>query len=472
VRRRPRVTRSALVWRPLRSLFAVPLLALACSASTTGESSDASATKGLDGSKDASLHDATRHDASLRDAAADLDALHPPRDSGTPSIDAAACKGVAIVPPISIAGRRFVDGHGCSFSLSGIDVQIQPGLDATATASEIASDGFNFVRLVQYWDDLEPTAPTVGDGGMIVHHWNAGHVDQVVGLASALVARGILVALQFHQGGNLGVPTWALPASVQDGGWGNGTAKCDFYQNAPGAGAPTLPPHEAMAEAWAYLLGAAAGTDAGDNGFIFAADLFNEPPIPIPCEGDILDGGRLVDDFFVRVGARLHELRPTTLLMIEDNAYTSYTCLYPGQHALSNDLPAELSEAGVALGHWAYSWHFYPYAWSQGQAAFGEHVARAATWGVPFWIGEFNPRAGVQCSDTNDEVPPSWQADPLSFELGNPDAGTLGAFQEAGVSWSLWVLNASGHPSNSLIWDAGDPSNILLRALEHAEANQ
>ena len=53
--------------------------------------------------------------------------------------------------------------------MHGMNVEVKYAMDAGGAAGELAADGFNFARILQYWNvALEPTAPTM-HGSELVH---------------------------------------------------------------------------------------------------------------------------------------------------------------------------------------------------------------------------------------------------------------------------------------------------------------
>src|ERR1035437_425829 len=62
----------------------------------------------------------------------------------------------------------------------------------------IKSWGFNFVRLLISWANLEPTIP-IDSNGIVVHHWNQTYLDSLDIIVSKFGSRGIALILSMHQ---------------------------------------------------------------------------------------------------------------------------------------------------------------------------------------------------------------------------------------------------------------------------------
>ena len=90
------------------------------------------------------------------------------------------------------SGTNIVTATGSTVQLTGMNVQ---GMESTnvdssdvpgqcndawkpltpAEVEEIAAYGFKTVRVPIAWGNLEPTVPTIGSGGALVHHWNGAY---------------------------------------------------------------------------------------------------------------------------------------------------------------------------------------------------------------------------------------------------------------------------------------------------------
>ncbi|MHB8420756.1 MAG: cellulase family glycosylhydrolase [Myxococcales bacterium] len=389
--------------------------------------------------------------------------------SGGSSTGAGPSCADPLVLPLTGAGGQLVDARGCATRLRGIDLEMSLLQDPPAVAAaRIAADGFNFVRVAIFWSSFESQAPSVTDAG-VVHHWNANALGAFGALCGALADAGVPVIPDMHQDA-FGIPNWVFgcPGPVvldPDAGlncWANAARKCDFFENADAGGA--LAPYDALTAAWLELLATARAQGAQ----VVGMDILNEPEALTSCPG-YLEGG--LDGFFASIAGRIEATQsdagPAALFMIEDGAYDAY-CHLGHQFSLTDALPQALADAGVPAGGWAYSWHFYPYGWADGEPSLLDHWNRARQWGVPFWLGEFNPRFGSMdggCGPAA-QFNPGWRADPMSDELGDPEGGRQGFFDDAGFSYSLWVYQATGQ--GGLIWDTGDPGDDLLHALQWA----
>jgi aryl-phospho-beta-D-glucosidase BglC (GH1 family) len=114
------------------------------------------------------------------------------------------------------SGTNIVTATGSTVQLTGMNVQ---GMESTnvdgsdvpgqcndawkpltpAEVQEIAAYGFTTVRLPIAWGNLEPTVPTIGSGGSLVHHWNSAYVTALGDEVQLLGAAHLAVILDMHQ---------------------------------------------------------------------------------------------------------------------------------------------------------------------------------------------------------------------------------------------------------------------------------
>lgn len=382
---------------------------------------------------------------------------------------ASSCKGETKVPPVNrsvlsspggsavriegwlkTSGTRVVDDKGRTVRFLGVDEgRMNPGSGNTPNNCDqvwgqvkptepdnIASFGFNVVRLGVTWSNLEPLVPVPGADGSVTHAWNDQYLAALDEAVQEFGSRGIAVILDMHQAGwspafddrregrceGSGMPDWMYPVAHTQR---TAEAKCDFFANRPEEGV-SVAPLDGFEALWKML-----ADRYKDNPTVVAADMLNEPP-------SVCDGGE-VADFYERIGKAIRSVNPRILLVFEDNAWTGYS-----QNGFL--LPRKLS-----LPNSVYSWHFYPESWNEGKAPLQEHVDRAKEWNVPLWIGEFN--AFDYATDTG--YPPDW-ADQL--------AELMAYMKTNNVSWTLWEY---GHGRNSGIVDKrGRPKADLIAGLQ------
>jgi hypothetical protein len=198
----------------------------------------------------------------------------------------------ALAGPLHTAGRQIYDARGEPVRLMGLnDASLVPAhwkVPPAKICSDTKSWGFNTVRLLIVWQNLEPTAPTK-QGNSLTHHWNSSYVDAIKTMVSGYTSLGIGVILSPHQqhfwsdlgwranaNGNSqvqprgqGFPHWMYPnyASIT-----MDQARCDFFRNVPvPAGVPGTYWGNLAAEE-AYLAGVFR-----DNPLVVGIDVFNEP---------------------------------------------------------------------------------------------------------------------------------------------------------------------------------------------------
>jgi len=320
-------------------------------------------------------------------------------------------------------GTRLVDQRGRTVRFTGVGLRdLEAGSGTMAPArqpgvirlcrdgwsisprqvfDQIASFGFNTVRVAVTWANLEPTAPTGG-----VHHWNESYLRAVDDVVAELGRRGIKVVLDMHQnrwtpallrGGpnecyGTGMPGWTL---VPNGSVGDD--KAAFFQDQGGV-------QEGLAEAWRMLGGRFA-----NNPVVIGADLLNEPyplePLP-PASG--------LDRLWNVLGAAVRSVDPRILLVFEDSA--------PGL-----DAPLALQRPPPFRNE-VYSYHLYRPNWDPlGRAVADRFLARARPWNVPLWVGEFDAFG----EGANLHPPsPAWQTDTKAF---------LDYCRTNDIGWSFWV---------------------------------
>lgn len=248
----------------------------------------------------------------------------------------ASSGGAASLPPtLSPARDRlshdhqwFTDAQGRVVMLRGGNVSLPEAADGTTprTATRMAEQGFNAVRLVVFFRDVMPTPDQV-DGG---------HLERIAATVAAYRAAGIYVLLDFHQDqygplvGVRGMPDWA---AFTDGhtriagmqfpmGYFKDPAVQrafdNFWANHPvpgtGQGVQDL-----------YVRGlAAAARRFKDDPAVFGIDVMNEPSTGTPCA--VPDPAKahcpeleqtLLAPFYRKAGKALAKAAPDTLIFVE-----------------------------------------------------------------------------------------------------------------------------------------------------------
>jgi Cellulase (glycosyl hydrolase family 5) len=335
-------------------------------------------------------------------------------------------------------GTSLVDARGKPVILAGVDdSRLDAGEGNTpdschlmwsaASAADIANMralGFNMDRIGISWANLEPTPPTVNPDGTLTHHWNMRYLAALDGEIKDLHANHMVAILDMHQSGwspalavnqkkqceGHGLPRWLYttapyrPDPLAD-------AQCQFFSDVEEPGVPEEP-QEGLAAAWKML----ARRYASDP-TVVGADMFNEPDWPTSCYQASLRS------FYDKIGDAIRSVNKHILLIYEDRPYsiTPPTFLLGRKPALTNAV---------------YSWHFYPANWTDGRAQLAAHLARARSWDVPLWIGEFDGFGGTDNFIGKTPPDPQWPAD-----LGK----LMTYFRRNHISWSIWDYDASGY---------------------------
>jgi hypothetical protein len=356
------------------------------------------------------------------------------------------------------SGTKILDASGHTIRLVGVahhgmDVGRglpQPEAEAltgcrgwsTPTASEyadIASWGFNSVRLAVSWANLEPVPPTVGPRGGIVHHYNQTYVQAIDQIVRQFGSRGVAVILDMHQyrwspafralptptGSILcqgsGMPAWLYP----DQAISFSEAKCDFFSDRvePGVRLPSV--QRGFIDAWSYL----AGRYANDP-TVIGADVLNEPYHGPGCTAAALH----LNAFYAKAGAAIRAADPHLLLVFEDSEDDG-----TGIFALTAPPPFKDE---------VYSFHMYVDGWQPaGLNRVNDFLSRAKAWHLPTWMGEFN-RFGP-----SDAVAPDWAA-----QMG----AMLDDLRRQGASWCYWAYGGT----DPLVDTRGGLNTDLLAELQ------
>ena len=286
-------------------------------------------------------------------------------------------------------------------------------------AKEINKMGFNAVRLVLNWDNLEPLPPTVESGGNLIHKWNMDYVQAVDKTINDLKKEKIAVILDMHQylwssafkyivsedgqgcaGG--GMPAWLYPdvksLTFQE-------ARCDFFKNIKYPAQP-INPQDGFLEAWKFLVERYKHNDS-----VIAADIINEPwMVKGLCSPEDLD----LNSFYEKYSIALRKINPNLVLILEDSQDFTDTPL-----ALSK--PEDLTNI-------LYSFHLYTGNWNpDGLNRVERFLQRATDWNIPLYIGEFD---GFGWSNNLSKI----DEPKLTREI----TSMMDYFKKKQVNWTFW----------------------------------
>jgi hypothetical protein len=279
--------------------------------------------------------------------------------------------------------------------------------------------GFNSVRLLISWANLEPTPPTLDGGGNLVHHWNEDYVTNLDATVEQFANHHLSVILSLHQWTfspvftneaqqihGLGMPVWlyfdtnsgtylTIGTFQLDGGpHSKATAEDYFFgdaeTNALAGIRPVILPdypsqtgtngynvQDGFIDAWKFI-----AARYSNNPAVIGADLYNEPPNNTAIH---------LKRFYNTVGSNVYSVNPNLLLICQDSG------------SEPTNLFGVLASAGrPGLSNLVYSIHFYVSDWQdltdpngnlvsyQAQTYLTNYQATSVSWNVPFWVGEFD----------------------------------------------------------------------------------
>jgi aryl-phospho-beta-D-glucosidase BglC (GH1 family) len=215
----------------------------------------------------------------------------------------------------------------CRFGWGGEDA----GGFSAKEFDNIASWGFNVVRLPVSWENLEPTPPTLSSDGTWAHQWNTAYLSEIDYFVNQFGQRHIAVILDLHQldlspafqqapGGvhgmfceGWGEPTWLYPGTtLPTTGSDLATAICNFFNDKSMVGSSAPAPVEGLAAAEHML---ASRYDS--NPTVVGMDLFNEPWFARSCAPT-----RTADDLLMNFDAKISKsvsaANPHLLIVFEE----------------------------------------------------------------------------------------------------------------------------------------------------------
>jgi len=344
------------------------------------------------------------------------------------------------------------DSNGTAIPLLGVDVD---GLDfGTGTPStspdscgkgwsipqgsfsDVASWGFNSIRVPISWSNLESAAPTLASNGTWTHHWNTAYLGELDSVVSRFGQAHIPLILDFAQV-DVSPAFQQAPEKVQGGeceGWGNpiwlypsitspttsselATAMCNFFNDKSAVGDAAPAPIEAMESAETLLASRYAGNPA-----VVGIDMFNEPWFDSSC-GTVKAEGDLLTSFYTKMGQAIESANPNLLVVFEEPP--------PG---LMSQSPIMTSPPSVPNA--MYSFHIYTGNWDAAQPYMQAYLANSEKWGVPSWMGEFNDfEAGCTGPNCASIVDANWQADSNSL---------LAYCSSNGINWAFFSYYSLG----------------------------
>jgi len=342
------------------------------------------------------------------------------------------------------------DANGNAVSLQGMNVD---GLDfgtgnsrltpdscgkgwslPPSSFANVASWGFNFVRIPISWENIEPAAPTMVTNGSWIHHWNVAYLNELDLVVNQFGQAHIAVIFDFAQvdvspafqqapekvqGGECegwGNPTWLYPSITSPStGMELATAMCNFFNDRSVVGANAPPPIESMEAAEGMLASRYA-----NNPTVVGIDMFNEPWFNSAC-GSVTIEGNLLTSFYSKMGQVIAQNNPHLLLVFEDTP--------PGLMRY-----APIITTPPAVGNAVYEFHIYTSSWATAQPYVQAFLNNARSWGIPIWLGEFDAfEAG--CTGVNCPLDSNWQADTQAL---------LAFCNSADINWSYFSYYSLG----------------------------
>jgi hypothetical protein len=269
----------------------------------------------------------------------------------------------------------------CRFGWGGQDA----GGFSTSEFDNIASWGFNSVRLPVSWENLEPTAPTLTSNGTWLHHWNAAYLSEVDYFVSQFGQRHIAVILDFHQlalssafeqvpGGvhasfceGWGEPTRLYPGITSPtSGTDLGTAICNFFNDKSMVGESVPAPIEGMQAAEQMLASRYSNTLT-----VVGMDLFNKCWFSQSC-GHTSTAAELLMNYDAKISQTVSAANPHLLIVFEEPPQE----LMPQAHSPILTAPPPVPNA-------IYEVHVYTSGWVTAEPLLQAYLNNAKKWGCP-----------------------------------------------------------------------------------------
>ncbi len=354
-----------------------------------------------------------------------LSCTAPSPEGGT--VDTAADSGaapVAIPDRVHLADGFIRDAEGRALVLRGVNVSNaskdpSTGFYGWAEAADfqaLADWGFDSVRLLTFWEAIEPEPGVIDDA----------YLDGLVARVQMARDAGLYVVLDMHQDlfgrgfGDDGAPAWACDQAlydsyVQPDPWSLGYLTEEVWTCFDRFWSDTEL-QDQYAAAWA-----AAAARVADEPAVIGFDLMNEP-WPAFGDAEAFSAGAL-QEFYARVAGRLVEAAPGRLVIVEPITLVQYGLLDPGVGPIDG--------AEVVFGP-----HYYHPTVHEGGAydgdtapmdlAFSTYDAHAADMQSTWWLGEWGGPEGEEGG--------------IAAYLGDIDAMLL----QRAVGSALWSYDESG----------------------------
>lgn len=313
-------------------------------------------------------------------------------------------------------------------------------------ARQVKEMGFNSVRLVINWSQLETDKPVKNNKGEIIHKWDKNYLKALDKTISDLTENSVAVILDMHKYlwssafrlinsdegfgcSGSGFPEWLYPNITNS--YTHQNARCDFFQNSTKIFSGYFI-QDAFTDVWRMLAGRYL-----QNELVIGADIINEPwPAKNICSSEDLR----LNSFYQKIGSAIRGVNPYLLLIFEDS-----------QDQVSKNYT--LNEP-LKISNSVYSFHLYTYEWDKsGKEMTDNYIKRAESWNVPLFLGEFD---GFGYSG-NDQ--PVILNDKRLTDLSK----MMSYLKKKKVSWSFWSY--SGYQS-ILQPNSYKPKDELMKILK------
>lgn len=339
---------------------------------------------------------------------------------------------------LNVIGLEFGTGtstpDACNYGWGGQNA----GGYSTSEFDNIASWGFNSVRLPISWENMEPTPPTLAQNGSWVHRWNTAFLNEIDYFVNGFGQRHIGVILDFAQVGlssafkqvpgvpggfasfceGWGVPTWLYPGPISaSSGQPVGQAICNFFKDQSAVGNDAPRPIEGMQAAEQLLASRYANNPA-----VIGLDMFNEPWFPRTC-GSLTYQASLLASYDAVMSQAITTLNPHLLIIFEDVSPN----IMPGGTSPILTSPPPVPNS-------VYELHVYTGNWFSAQPLLDAYLKNTKKWQVPLYMGEFDAFFAGSAAPLA-KVDPDWQADTKSL---------LDYCKTNGISWSFFSYTSLG----------------------------
>ncbi|WP_328861713.1 glycoside hydrolase family 5 protein [Streptomyces sp. NBC_00306] len=300
---------------------------------------------------------------------------------------ASGAVGPSGIPPL-------LDDRGRTLTLRGWNVEDKTGRGDQALKAitekhfrDLRANGFNFARLLVFWDDLEPRRG----------HYSAEYLRRIERVLDWARAHGIQVLIDAHQDvfgpafGHRGIPAWAtrtdgLPFTPHPDDW-----FAEYFEPAVQRAFTHLYEDDDLRRAQAQMWRVLAGR-LGDHPAVFGYDLINEPMGELRQGEDLPTAARRIErdqltPMYNRLADAVRSVDDESRLFIEPTPIVG--------EGVPTGL-GRIDDPGVV-----YAPHFYNAAMEAGadydpSAGWIESYETAVTvyprtYGVPVVVGEWGP---------------------------------------------------------------------------------